>query len=445
MSASDHAAQRTPPSLPPRQQSDESLNVPPSVLRQPRRASNGAPMESYHSHLQKHVRSVRRRTKHTPPPTLASLYQANESMWLACVHYLQAWLSYWLEVMTSDQVDDQLEPFSYHVVKSAANRLYKMVVPWLSLGRVLIHVTEWRSVPLTGGLFSVFLYLWWYGYLMVFVCGWIMYHVFMQRISALADVAFEMDDESATSNNLARDKAKFVIKRLFRGSHSPDVQEDDNHSLEEWIEIVGPPMQLLLLDVIDKLERIKNLMTWKRPAQTRILLCVMGVLCICFWWIPAGCWLKWWQLYMGLEFFVLQGLRTAYPTHRRLFNSIDWVLCHVPNDAEYALEMISKQSSVEPLNLPPLTTTSTTSSFVSSLSSSSSLLLPIPTSSDTLASIRNHMPRYLDSQDPTDDLTTLYKSHPSFACMYHGHIPGRLLVISDIGIQFRSSRWTGQS
>lgn len=45
-------------------------------------------------------------------------------------------------------------------------------------------------------------------------------------------------------------------------------------------------------------------------------------------------------LYIGVEFFVLQALRSHYPGHRRLFNILNLLLWDVPNDAEYAMEVV---------------------------------------------------------------------------------------------------------
>lgn len=45
-------------------------------------------------------------------------------------------------------------------------------------------------------------------------------------------------------------------------------------------------------------------------------------------------------LHVGIEFFVLQALRSYYPRHRRLFNILNLLLWDVPNDAEYALEVV---------------------------------------------------------------------------------------------------------
>jgi hypothetical protein len=44
--------------------------------------------------------------------------------------------------------------------------------------------------------------------------------------------------------------------------------------------------------------------------------------------------------YIGVEFFILQPLRSYYPRHRRLFNVMNLLLWGVPNDAEYAMEVV---------------------------------------------------------------------------------------------------------
>jgi hypothetical protein len=53
-------------------------------------------------------------------------------------------------------------------------------------------------------------------------------------------------------------------------------------------------------------------------------------------------------LYIGFEFFVLQALRSHYPRHRRLFNILNLLLWDVPNDAEYALEVMRLNLSKKP-------------------------------------------------------------------------------------------------
>jgi len=45
----------------------------------------------------------------------------------------------------------------------------------------------------------------------------------------------------------------------------------------------------------------------------------------------------------GFEFFVLMPLRSHYPRYRRLFSIIEWFLWDVPNDSEFAMEIIRKR------------------------------------------------------------------------------------------------------
>lgn len=51
--------------------------------------------------------------------------------------------------------------------------------------------------------------------------------------------------------------------------------------------------------------------------------------------------------YIGFEFFVLQALRSHYPRHRRLFNILNLLLWDVPNDAEYAMEVVRLSHSLK--------------------------------------------------------------------------------------------------
>jgi hypothetical protein len=138
-----------------------------------------------------------------------------------------------------------------------------------------------------------------------------------------------------------------------------------------------------------------SLVTWKRPAKTRALLVLLVVGAIGLFYIPYGYITKSIFFWLGMEFFVLQYMRTFYPRYRRLFNIIDWVLWGVPNDAQYAMEVIrlnrhhdampeESSSSSKRKQKQPLATTSvdqqrnvsatgaSSSSFFSSTSSTSS-------------------------------------------------------------------------
>jgi hypothetical protein len=59
--------------------------------------------------------------------------------------------------------------------------------------------------------------------------------------------------------------------------------------------------------------------------------------------IPTRFQIKWFFFMCGFEFFVLMPLRSHYPRYRRLFNIIEWFLWDVPNDSEFAMEIIRKR------------------------------------------------------------------------------------------------------
>lgn len=83
-----------------------------------------------------------------------------------------------------------------------------------------------------------------------------------------------------------------------------------------------------------------SLVTWKRPARTRLLLALVASSSLFLALLPLQILFKLLFLYIGFEFFVLQALRSLYPRHRRLFNILNLLLCGIPNDAEYAFEVV---------------------------------------------------------------------------------------------------------
>ena len=92
--------------------------------------------------------------------------------------------------------------------------------------------------------------------------------------------------------------------------------------------------------VFDSHKFTSSLVTWKRPLRTRFLLIVVALSSIALAFTPTGILAKSIVLYIGIEFFVLQGLRSHYPRHRRLFNALNLLLWGIPNDAEYAFEVV---------------------------------------------------------------------------------------------------------
>lgn len=70
-------------------------------------------------------------------------------------------------------------------------------------------------------------------------------------------------------------------------------------------------------------------------------------------------------IYLGFEFFVLQALRSHYPRHRRLFNILNLLLWDVPNDAEYAMEVVRLSRPIKKTSSDSISSSSSTSTFTS--------------------------------------------------------------------------------
>lgn len=89
-------------------------------------------------------------------------------------------------------------------------------------------------------------------------------------------------------------------------------------------------------------------------------------------------------LYIGIEFFVLQAFRSHYPRHRKLFNVLNLLLWDVPNDAEYAMEVLclngkeGEESRTSSRNRSSSTTSSSTTSSSSSNSASRAVVVGPP-------------------------------------------------------------------
>ncbi|KAI8330510.1 hypothetical protein BC941DRAFT_440709 [Chlamydoabsidia padenii] len=375
---------------------------------------HSSPLDVYYSHLQKHVRVVKRKSpRYLPMPALGDYETtlANGTKSTNWVEYLKAWIDYIIQSAASDRIDDQLEPFSYDIMKSGCDRLYRLGMPLMAPMQNMVGIYEWQNVPLTGGLFSAYLFLWWMDLLAVCGCLGLALFVITVRLESFAALGIEAMDiqgddepsEDEPDDNKAKQqknwrkrlgRASDLFTLSYTGCEASGKLAPESKSVNEWRTDIttnyGPTAQLLVLDIVDKLERLKNLVTWKRPAKTRALLVLLVAGAIGLFYIPYGYITKSLFFWLGIEFFVLQYMRTFYPRYRRLFNVIDWVLWGVPNDAQYAMEVI-RLSRHEPYKgkHKPVISSPVTAPVQSSSSSSTSLLsfesIDHQSTSDTLS------------------------------------------------------------
>ncbi|CEP10279.1 hypothetical protein [Parasitella parasitica] len=519
-----------PPTIPPRPIVAKTNSAPPSSASPPplpvrnqfvdQLATNAKPnhiapdIEEHYAHLHKHVKEVRRRkSRNIVAPALSDFRIREDDKVISTqwIEFIQAWIKYFVSAAAYDQIDRPLEPFSLKNVKHDLDRLYPMIVPLIAPVKKLRPIYRWENKAFTGILAAFYLLLWYYDLLMGFVCVCMAVCLLIVRLDMFAQYGVEALEQQPETDATVKswNRNIWMKMRNTMGTRSPygfNLFDDIDISVTEWKTDLytkyGPKMQIILSDTVDYLERIKNLLTWKRPAKTRILLMLLCICSLMLTFIPLRFAGKMIFLHIGFEFFVLQALRSHYPRHRRLFNILNLLLWDVPNDAEYAMEVvrlshsskkdITVESSVSILsdvrrrNVHQDDATSGSSSsnhhppsaMPKKLSASMSDLMtdhltnmalkaqpanksPGKTSfheqaASTATSLTmlaaaaavNKVKKTMDSKkdrdaNPNEELDSPEEDESNgFGCMYKGTIPGRIKIRSN-GFVFQTSRMTG--
>ncbi|KAI9267671.1 hypothetical protein EDC94DRAFT_582374 [Helicostylum pulchrum] len=349
-------ARNAPPPLPDRSRSVGEVIVKKRILQKSHTSSatnlttNDDTMGEHYAHLQKHVKEVRRRKNNNLVPPTLSQFQVKEGDTIITTHwveFIETWIKYFVASAAYDQADRPLEPFSLNAVKRDVDRLYPMIVPFIEPAKKIRSVYRWENKALTGGLASLYVILWWYDLILAFICTWVGIGIIWVRLDMFAQYGVDaLEVQPETDATLKSWNRSFWMKMRTninsKSAYGFDLFTDI--SISEWRDTIytkyGPTIQLVLSDTVDYLERIKNLVTWKRPAKTRFLLVMIVGLTFFLSILPLRLIGKMAFLYIGIEFFVLQALRSHYPRHRRLFNILNLLLWDVPNDAEYAMEVV---------------------------------------------------------------------------------------------------------
>ncbi|KAJ2956274.1 hypothetical protein NQZ79_g7868 [Umbelopsis isabellina] len=312
-------------------------------------------LQVHYAHLGKHVRDVR---IVSPPPEAPKLkaFQSTDENGKTTTRwgdYARVRLQHVIDAALSNQVDDAEVPFSLSKIRSNTERLYTVTEPLHPWVRWLRKIYRWENRVETGFWLWVYICLWYYDMIIPFICGIAVWVILYHRVT-LASLQLDaiMSDEV---NMPAIEKETRNGKRWFRRKQAKPQSGYaalEKRSLVAWRQDIyhkyGPKAQMMVTDfldmhAVDKLEMTRNLVTWKRPYKSRMLLIFFLLSGLIFSIIPSKYQVKWIFSVCGFEFFVLMPLRSHYPRYRRLFSIIDWFLWDVPNDSEFALEIIRKR------------------------------------------------------------------------------------------------------
>ncbi|KAF7731675.1 hypothetical protein EC973_008846 [Apophysomyces ossiformis] len=256
-----------PPATPRRRRlSDGASQVFHNIINRPRSSSDAASITEsrdsdseersdelgmYYSHLHKHVReATKKRTDLMPPEQKDFEFMSDGQLRTDWMEYITAWVKYIIQSAASDRVDEQLEPFSLVIVKSGVDRLYSLAEPLMEPARKL------------------YLILWHYDLLLAFAFVWSAGFIIWIRLDSFVQLTDEALDMPSFSSQQEPNMAK--IGQFWRRIR-PDAHRHHHHqgfsvlakkSVFEWRADIkhkyGPKGQLLLLDIVDILERVKK-------------------------------------------------------------------------------------------------------------------------------------------------------------------------------------------
>ncbi|CAO3624615.1 unnamed protein product [Mucor hiemalis] len=355
ISSSSASINKTPPPLPDRSKSvGDIIQVKKKVETQtpPAHDKERDPLGEHYAHLGKHVKEVRRRQQKTIASPKLSDFQVKKgdkilsTQW---VEFIEAWMKYIVASAAYDEIDRPLEPFSLNTIKHDLDRLYPMVAPFIKPAKFVSTIYRWENKALTGGLAIIYLILWWEDLILASLCAAMALGIVWIRLDTFAQYGVEALEEQPETEATVKswNRNLWMKMRTTIGSPSPygfNLFDNIDINIMEWRNDIytsyGPIAQVILSDTADYLERVKNLVTWKRPARTRLLLALVASSSLFLALLPLQILFKLLFLYIGFEFFVLQALRSHYPRHRRLFNVLNLLLWGIPNDAEYAFEVV---------------------------------------------------------------------------------------------------------
>ncbi|KAF9956482.1 hypothetical protein BGZ72_002761 [Mortierella alpina] len=311
----------------------------------------GQTKEEVSFQFDRHVQEIRRRRtvqKRAPPPDRDNFTRIEAEsgkrildVWL----YWQAYLTYFIESLARDDKVTKIEPLQWSKMKQLLSRLYDTSNPVQSLAFYVEQVMYWKHPPQTLAWFTAYFTLWFYNLWLPAFLSLFVIKILNNRFGFLGNFKEKLDVPGSLTDNLKeREKDREngrkgkIQSQLRELIHSKDLADWMSQMTKIW----GPYCQALLEENICYLERVKNLFRWERPEQTwRVLALLASYIFVSSFFphmvVPAV------GLFIGTEFFILLPLQKYYPRFRHVFSPAEWILWGVPNNAELAVEMLTRQ------------------------------------------------------------------------------------------------------
>ncbi|KAG0183556.1 hypothetical protein DFQ28_002125 [Apophysomyces sp. BC1034] len=226
-------------------------------------------LDLYYAHLHKHVReATKRRTDLKPPEQKSFQVEVDGQLQTKWMEYITAWAEYIIQSAASDRVDDQLEPFSLVILKSGVDRLYSLAEPLMEPAKKIRRIYRWENKILTGAYLFLYLILWYYDLLLAFACIWCAGFIVWVRLDSFVQLGDEALANSLSSESPESSESNLAkIGQLWKRIRIDPYPRHGfsilaKKSVLEWRTDIkhkyGPKGQLLLMDIVDLLERTRK-------------------------------------------------------------------------------------------------------------------------------------------------------------------------------------------
>ncbi|KAF9983564.1 hypothetical protein BGZ75_004986 [Mortierella antarctica] len=314
---------------------------------------SGQTKEEVSFQFDRHVQEIRRRRtvqKRAPPPdrdNFTKIEAESGKRVLDVRLYWQAYLTYFIESLARDDKVTKIEPLHWSKMKALLSRLYDTSNPAQSLALYVEQVMYWKHPPQTLAWFTAYFTLWFYNLWLPAFLSLFVIKILNNRFGFLGDFKEKLDVPGSMTDNLKEKEREKDRESGRKGKIQSQLRElIQSKDLADWVsqmtKIWGPYCQALLEENICYLERVKNLFRWERPEQTwRVVGLLVSYIFVSSFFphmvLPAV------GFFLGAEFFILLPLQKYYPRFRHVFSPAEWILWGVPNNAELAVEMLTRQ------------------------------------------------------------------------------------------------------
>ncbi|OCT52744.1 hypothetical protein CLCR_09877 [Cladophialophora carrionii] len=249
--------------------------------------------------------------------------------------YLGYMALYYTRNFTSGYIDDFTSPpFDLEDLARIIERIAITSAPWQSFLVKVRQVYMWKDPKQTAKWLALYLVLWYTQHIVAYFYFYVIYSTLRNRFRE-------------TSIRTVRESVGRAIDRKARVQAWGElIQRHGQHDwLEQFLDEIGPMIQLQLGDLADLLEILVNFHRWERSSLTLATLfffccCLLISLCadmeFCMklvWFIAGG------------AFFLTYPISAHFPKYRLLLSHWRWVFWDIPTHAELAILTLQRKAA----------------------------------------------------------------------------------------------------